>query len=114
MCKDYMYNRYSASMQTDCSVDMGSGTIIKLHHSRDDIAGLQNSVDVSRTGTVLLSGNFIQVSVAESLIKLGKEVNVELYVHLWDKYAEIDDCTTPEEVEAVIWEYDIEQVYSIN
>ena len=104
---------YYNDMRTNCKVDLGDGNIIDLPHTRDDIAGLQNSVDVAVDSKVPLNGTDIPVALAESLIRKGKEVNVELYRHLWDKYSEVDSCTTEEEINAVVWEYDIEQIYTL-
>lgn len=104
---------YLDDMKTNCKVDIGGGIVMDLPHTRGDIKGLENAIKRSKDGTVHLQGQYITVALAQQLVDLGMDINIDLDVHLWEKYAEVDACAIEEEITAVLWEYDIEQIYTL-
>lgn len=103
--KDYNHN---------VSVDLGDGNLFTLPHTRNDILSLQFSVDVAENDEVPLEGGIIPIAFANKLVALGKRINVDLYNELWQKYGLVDDALTSDETDAVLWTYDIKQVYVLS
>ena len=112
--KEYIKYRYDQDTIHLVSVSLASlgGVTLSVAHTRDDIQGLQNQIDISDQ-TIFLEGNTLPKTVGGELVVAGKTVNLELYKELWRCYDAINDATSEEEVDDVEWEYDIEQVYNV-
>ena len=92
-----------------------AGNIMQLPHTREDIIGLQYAIDNANNKgfeSIKLEGVDIDLQTSQKLIDLGKEINVDIYDHLWDLYAQIDATTTVDDMFLIKWSYDITQEYT--
>ena len=93
-----------------------SGNIMQLPHTIEDILGLQYAIDNANnkgSQSVKLEGVEIDLQTAQNLTDLGKEINVDIYDHLWQLYSQVDTTTNIDELFNITWQYDITQTYTI-
>ena len=111
--KKNIYNEYLDDYNYRVLVRLDENNTMQLPHTRENICALEYAIDNATnidSGYIMLEGNNISLGLAENLVNLGKKINVEIYEHLWEKYAEIETAAEPNKV---VWEYDISKEYSI-
>lgn len=111
--KDRILRDYEYCYSYRVAVRIGTDTTLVLQHKSDDIKYLEDIIDIETGTTVKLEGAEIPKETATDLVILGKTINRDIYNHLWDKYTEIDNETVEENLDNIVWEYDITQEYTI-
>jgi len=108
--------KYDIAYKTKVTVDV-NGNIMQFFHKREDILALEYAIDVAtgeNSNVIMLEGIEIDITIAKKLVMLGKQINVDIYDHLWEKKKLVYDLTDETQIDDIQWEYNIEQVYTIN
>lgn len=114
--KNYMEGaHYAPALLTDVSITDGTTTYI-IPHDADTIVFAKSAVSIHDVGAtnIRFRSYTLTYNEAECIIFNINKINYDIQYHLWDKYAEIDACTTTEQVNAVVWEYNITQLYTLD
>ena len=91
-----------------------NNTQYRFPHTVHDISFIENTYDVTPDGVdIILRGVSLPKEVVTNIIHIGKTINSELYSHKWEKFAEIDQCNTIEEINSITWDYDMSKVWSV-
>ena len=114
--KDYMRGaHYTPAILTDVSISNGTTTHIVPHDAETVVfANSALAIHNSSTTSIRFRSYILTYAEAYAVVFTINKINYEIQNYLWDKFAEIDACTTTEQVNAVVWSYDITQVYDID
>ena len=105
---------YTPEMRAKINIVKNQTLTYNVNHDFDDMvivyAILVNGIV---TGDVRLQQYVMTPDDLQDLHYTINNINIAMYNHLYDKFDEIDACTTETAVNAVVWEFDIEQNFPL-
>ena len=112
---------YIADMKTKVKVKASNGSIYDVYHELDDVVNLDHSVEASKVfgqDTIRPAGiGEVPPAIVEEVSDKLKQLNMDLYNYLQDKYTEMDNVDTNlsdeeylQALKAIVWDYPIDNI----